>query len=132
MTDAIVKWLNRVNAQKKPEGGGAKNWWRWPLLIIIVLLGLAIGVYILNRNNRELAKLRHERNKAEIEKENKLTESLAEKELDKARAALIQINEIERRIQTIDEKLVAAEAKHAKDVEAVERMRWSDLSRGDK
>jgi transcription elongation GreA/GreB family factor len=88
-------------------------------------------MYVLNRNRKELAKLRHERNKAEIEKENELANGIAQKEIDKAKAALKKINEAERRIQDIDERLAAAEAKHAEDTKAIDRMRWGDLPRGD-
>jgi hypothetical protein len=126
--DGIIK---AIESQKPEKGGGAKSWWRWPLLILLVLAGLAIAGWISMRNRRELAKLRHEKFKREeLAKQAEVDAQVAENDLSKEKHLKVAARERERLLEA-DLKLKAAENRHAKHVDAIDRLGWGDLPRGD-
>lgn len=129
MTNTIKKWLARIEGQRKPGSKSAKSWWRWPLLVLLVMLGMFVASYVLNRNGRELAKLRHEKNKREIEEGNARAELLLNIEENRSRVALAEVKKARVALLDIERQLTEEEAKHEQDKAAIDRMRWSDLPR---
>ena len=128
MLDRIV---NAIEAQKPARGGGAKSWWRWPLLIVLLIVGLAIAAWVATRNARELARLRHEKFKRlELAKQADVDAKLAANYLSKQKHLDAAEKERERALEA-DLRLKAAENRHAKHVKAIDRITWADLTRGD-
>ena len=120
-----------VEKQKPEKGGGAKTWWRWPLLIVLVLVGLAVVAWFSNRHRRELARLRHEQFKrenaeAQAKTDAKVAASEAERDL-----RLLKVAASEVRLKEIDDAVAAAEQDYRKDLAAIDRIRLGDLPRGE-
>ena len=128
MLDWIVK---AVKAQRPddPKKNGVKSWWRWPLMMVLVLAGMAVGAWLLKRNSRELAKLRHERHVREIEAENDaalVRVDLKEKEVADT---LREVDKSMLRIKDIDLAIAEAEKRYAETNAKIDRITWDDLPR---
>lgn len=126
----IKRWVSRVDDQKA-EQGGARSWWRWPLLLVLVLAGLAVAAWIVRRDRLELAKLRHEKNKAEIEQDNARAELLANVEEGRVRDALAEVRESTARVAELTTRLRKAKEKYNADQQAIARLSWRDLRRAE-
>lgn len=127
MLERIVK---AIEAQKPKSGSGAKSWWRWPLLIVLVLAGVAVAAWIANKNAHELARLRHDQFKNKLLKKNALTASQVadnDSERDRALAKYEKQNDklLELRLQ-----LRVAEKRNETDRANIRRITWASLPRG--
>jgi uncharacterized protein HemX len=128
---ALDKISTAVTSQKeKKDKGGPGAWWRWPLIIILVLIGIAVAAWALGRNRRELAKLRHEKNKREILAENAKVLSEVEGEEKSAEMRLQAANESLERVAEINTRIQAAKDRYEKDKDRASRITWADLPAG--
>jgi uncharacterized protein HemX len=119
-----------VKDNKKPSGGG-KSWVGTLVIIAVVLVGVAVWSWISWRRNRELAKLRHEKNKTKILADQAVVDDKvaegdaaiaeAERTLDKAREDL----------RRIEADIRAEEARYEADLRAIDSIRsWRDVDPG--
>lgn len=115
-----------VNDNKKSSGGG-KSWVGTLVIIAVVLVGVAVWSWISWRRDRELAKLRHEKNKATfLEAEKAVLDHVAVG--DKAIAeAQKRIDAAEDRLRIIDADIRAEEKRYEADLRAIDSIRsWRD------
>jgi len=127
--EALVKSKSKSVdvAHGNPERKG-KSWY-WAIIIpVIVLAGLALFTWLAMRGNRELAKLRHEKNKTKILKEQ--TELFLEinKNDDQVAAAEKQLEASKDRLRIIEADIAAEEKRHETDMHALHRIRTWDGS----
>lgn len=127
----IAALAKAVEAQKPDTGSGAKSWWRWPLLIILVLVGVLVAAWALNRDRRELARLRHARNKARIEEDNATAETKAALSEATVEAALTKVIRSKVLVANLDKQIAQGEAAHAKRLADIKKITWGDLPRAD-
>lgn len=127
----LEKLASLIAKQKPEQGGGAKSWWRWPLLIVLVLIGLAIASWWMWRNGKELAKLRHGKFKREelarqAETDRKVATNKAESD-----AAVAKAKKQADRILELDLLIHAATRRNELDKARIDRITWADLPRGE-
>lgn len=116
-----------VDKNRHPTKGGGKSWLGTLVIIAVVLVGVAVWSWIAWRQGRELAKLRHEKNKAQITKETALVKTrVAEND-----AVVIQQQQIfddaEKTLQAIEADIKAEGKQYAADMRAIDSIRsWRD------
>lgn len=116
-----------VQQNKEPTKGGGKSWVGTLIIIAVVLVGIAVWSWISFRRGRELAKLRHEKNKTKILKEK--AEVMAKVgENDKVIAeAQARIDKAVTALGTIDADIRAEESRYEADIRAIDSIRsWRD------
>lgn len=127
----LVQLQGIVSKQKtastKDGKSSGKSWVGTLIIIITVLVGVAVWSWISWSRGRELAKLRHEKNKKKILieyatlmgviSENAVTVSLQQKIFDKA----------DRKLKIIEADIRAEEKRYEADMRAIDNMRsWRD------
>ena len=122
----LEKLADRLGRQRTPEGK-ARSWWRWPLIILLILIGLAVAAWVINRDRRELARLRHEKYKREQEARNAAVDAQVAATEAATDAALERVSETTHAIDAADAQLAKARRKYERDEAAIDRLRWSDL-----
>ena len=132
---SIVRRIaDAVDGQKEPETGRPKSWWRWPILILLVLLALAAVVWVWRiaaKDRRELARLRHEAEKARVEADNaKIDAAIADND--------IEVAERKRRVEASQKRVLELEIawrevdeRHQADLAAIDRITLRALPRGE-
>jgi uncharacterized protein HemX len=123
----LLDQLKGLVAKNKKESGGGKSWVGTLIIIAVVLVGIAIWSWISFRRGRELAKLRHEKNKAKILKE----KAEVDRKVAEGDAAIAEkqksIDAAEDRLQVIEADIRAEEARYEADMRAIDSIRsWRD------
>jgi len=124
----LLEQLGKLVKDNQDASGGGKSWLGTLIILAAVLAGVAIWSWIAWRKNKELAKLRHEKVKAQImadqaEVDRKVAENdaaiaAASKVLDKARDDL----------RVIEEDIRAEEGRYEADLRAIDSIRsWRDV-----
>jgi peptidoglycan hydrolase CwlO-like protein len=117
---------------QKDEGGGAKSWWRWPLIILLVLVAIAAFAWFSQRDAKELARLRHAKKKADVERAQAQTDAAIAKETAVIEEHQKKIDEALTRIEEIDTEVKEVEARLAKRKNDIDRIRtWDDAGSDD-
>jgi len=126
-TEALEK-LSKAIGQHKDEGGRVTHWWRWPLVIFLVLIAAALFAWLSRRNSKELAMLRHEKKKQEVLIAQAESDALIDDAWTTVKAYGAQIEESKKKIATIDEQIAFVEAQLEADKAAIGRIRtWDDV-----
>jgi len=126
----IERLADRLSRQRTPEGR-VRAWWRWPLILALIAVGVLAAAWILRRDRRELARLRHERYQREQEARSAaLDAQLAETE-QAAEAALERVRAATAALDAVETRLTAAQETYARTDAAIDRIRWADLPRAD-
>ena len=128
MLDRIA---NAIEAQKPDRGDGAKSWWRWPLLIMLILAGLAVAAWVATRNARELARLRHEKFKRNQLARQAAVDAQVASNNTKRDRALAEVEKQNEKLLEAKLRLHAAERRHEFNRESIRRLTWASLPRGD-
>ena len=114
-----------------PAHGGTKRVgtsWIWKLLLpLVVLAGIAAFAWFASKKNRELAKLRHEKNKAKILSEQSVVQAkIATNDEFIAEQKKIY-DAAQERIKIIDADIAAGEKQYEADLRAIDSIRsWDD------
>lgn len=116
-----------VQGHKDQDKGGGKNWVGTLIIIAVVLVGVAVWSWISWMRGRELAKLRHEKNKAKILKEKaELEKKLTNNKLTYIEAGK-RIEAADSRLAIIEADIRAEEARYEADLRAIDSIRsWRD------
>lgn len=119
-----------VKDNKKPSGGG-KSWVGTLVIIAVVLVGVAVWSWISWRRNRELAKLRHEKNKAKILAD----QAVVDKKVAEGDAAIAEAEKVLVKarddLRVIEADIRAEEARYEADLRSIDRIRsWRDVDPG--
>ena len=125
--ELLVK-IERIVNDNKGTDGGAKSWLSTVIIIVTVVVGIAIWSWISFRQNRELAKLRHEKEVARIQAEKAAVDAEVAANDTVVAEAKKKIAELEERIGYIDADIRAVEEQYAADLRAIDRIRsWNDV-----
>jgi hypothetical protein len=122
--------LTNLFASTKGDNGKPK-WWLVPVAILVLLVGLFIASSILKRNRGELAKLRHEKRKAEILEAQERSDAQRAPHEKAAKEAAQRADKAAQRIEGIDANIKRLEERHAGDQRVVDLLVWSDLPRAE-
>lgn len=135
MTGALIKKLaGAISSQKSEETGKPKSWWRWPLVILLVVLAVVAVVWLWrlsSKERRELAKLRHEKNVLKIQADQARVDAEVTRERDVIEEKRRLIAESAARVKEIDLEIAEGKERHAEVLDAIDRIRVVDLPRGD-
>lgn len=118
-SEALDKLKGFVETKKEEKASGVSSWVTGIVIFFVVVIGMFIFAWQSNKNAKELAKLRHEKNKAEIEQANaeaakKIEENgLKQAELEK------KIEESITEISEINKGIKKAEAAREADKQAI-------------
>jgi uncharacterized protein HemX len=123
--------LEGVVAQHRDPTGGGKSWVSTIIIIVVALAGVAVWSWFSSRRNRELAKLRHEKNKAAILAEKAELDAHVARSATEIAAADREIEKAEDRIRIIEADIKAGEGRYEADLRAIDRIRsWRDVNPG--
>lgn len=129
-TALLGKLEGIVGKHKSPEGGG-KSWLSTLIIIAVVLVGVAVWSWISFRNNRELAKLRHEKEKARILAEKTELDAKVAKNDEVIAEAKRRQAAVEETIRHIDADIRTEQERYEADLRAIDRIRsWRDVDPG--
>ena len=117
----------RTEVSPAVETKKATSIWSYLIVVAIALAAIAIGSWLMWRKSKELAKLRHEKNKAAIRheqlefyaelNENNVAIASAQKEIDVAASSL----------RIIEADIKAEESRYEADLRAINSIRsWRD------
>lgn len=129
----LGKVENIINANKAPasSGGGSKSWISYIIIIAVVLAGIAVWVWLSNRSNAELAKLRHEKEVQRIKAEKAAVDAEVAKSDDVAEAAKKVRLEAEAKQAIVEADIKFEEERYAANLRAIDRIRsWDDVPSG--
>lgn len=135
MTAGLIKRLaGAISSQKSEETGKPKSWWRWPLVVLLVVLAVVAVVWIWrlsSKERRELARLRHERNVLEIQAEQAQIDSAVARDRAVIADRRRLIAESAARVREIDREIAEGNRRHDEVLADIDRIRVVDLPRGD-
>lgn len=126
--EAIIKRNQHPATATSPAGGGGKSWLGTLIILAVVLAGVAIWAWVSMRRNRELAMLRHEKEKARIEADQAVMHS----QIAKDNLVLVERQKetvaAQEALRVIAADLQAEEARYEADRRAIDRIRsWDDV-----
>jgi septal ring factor EnvC (AmiA/AmiB activator) len=122
-----LKGFTETKQEAKKESGSS-SWIVAIVMVFVVLIGVFVFAWVANKNAKELAKLRHEKNKREIEEENAKVAAEAEKN-DVKRAELEKLaSETRAEIDKVDKAIKNVEAARDTDRAAIDSITsWNDI-----
>lgn len=117
--------------EKTRGDDGKPKWYWWLLAIFLFLIGMVVVGWMLNRNARELAKLRHEKEKARILRDQEDARLAAEVHHEAKEDALRRVTQAQATLDAVEAHIEKVKEQHAIDNNAAMRLRWSDLPRAE-
>jgi len=127
LEELILAQSREVEGSETAARVGTSSIWSI-LLPVVVLIGIAVYSWYARKNSRELAKLRHEKNKAKILKNKAMLDSELAGGQVKIDEIMKRVEELDEKIRIIDTDIRAEESRHEADVRAIDRMRTWDGS----
>lgn len=121
---------SKVTAEPSSQNStsSAKSW-IWAIVIaVIVLIGITVFTWISFKNGRELAKLRHEKNKAKILADQAAAEAELAKLQSEIDAAQTRADAAAEDLRRAEADIRAEEARYEANRRAIDRMRGWDES----
>jgi len=123
----LLNQLKGIAADNKKPGGGGKSWVSTLVLIAVGIAALAAWSWFSWRRGRELAKLRHEKNKAKILAAKAETDRMLAKDSEEHAVAERTLEKAEERLRIIDADIRAEEGRHEADLRAINSIdSWHD------
>lgn len=103
-------------------GRVAKSW-LWSMLIgVVVFAGIAVVVWFSSKRNRELAKLRHEKNKAKVLREQAIVDKAVKLREDEIADKQKIIDSSNERLRIIEADISAEEKRYEADLRAIDNI----------
>jgi uncharacterized protein HemX len=122
--EAVIK----RNQQPAAAGGGSKSWLGTIIILAVVLAAAAIWAWVSWRRNRELAMLRHEKEKARIQADQATMHAQIAKDSLVLAERQKEIDAAQETLRVIAADLRAEEARYEADRRAIDRIRsWDDV-----
>jgi len=123
----LLDQLKGIVTENKKATGGGKSWVGTLIIIAVVLAGIALWSWISWGRNKELAKLRHEKNKAKILKEKAEVDAKVAEGHKVVEEAQKRIDSAEEKLRIIDADIRAEEKRYEADLRAIDSIRsWRD------
>jgi uncharacterized protein HemX len=123
----LLDQLKSIVNDNKKESGGGKSWVGTLVIVAVVLVGVAIWSWISWRRGRELAQLRHEKNKAKILRDKAELDQRIAKGAEEIAAKQRVIDALEEKLRIVDADIRAEEARYEADMRAIDSIRsWRD------
>lgn len=123
----LLDQLKGIVEKKAPTKGGGRSWVSALIVITVVLVGVAVWSWISFRRGRELAKLRHEKNKAKLLKEDAVLQAQIAKNDEYIAEQEKIFNTADDRLKIIEADIRAEEKRYEADMRAIDSIRsWSD------
>jgi len=123
-------WLDRLLvavSKHKDEQYQVKSWWRWFIVIALVLFAVAIYAWLMRRGSKELARLRHEKKKARLAYEQSVVDAEVAVEERLFAEYAEKIDASSRRLEEIDAQMLEVEERNAKNNRTIDDIRtWDD------
>ena len=124
-------WLDRIDraiAKKDPTPtSGGRPWLATVIVVGLVILGVGIWGLLSWRQKKELARLRHEKNKTKILAEKAQVDAELSQAKEQIEEAGEELKQLEERIQYIDAEILAGEARYAANLRTIDSIQsWRD------
>jgi uncharacterized protein HemX len=131
LLDQLQELVKSKSKSVDPAHGGTKrvgSSWIWKLILpLVVLIGIAAFAWFANKSNRELAKLRHEKNKAKILKDQAVVQAKIATNDEYIAEQQKIYDAAQERIKIIDADIAAGEKQYEADLRAIDSIRsWDD------
>ena len=110
---------------------GSIKWYWWLVAGLVLLVALFVANSILKRDRDELAKLRHEKRKAEILEANARAEAQKAEHVRTAENAVERADKAAKRIEGINANIERIEERQAGDRAVADRLTWNQLPRAE-
>lgn len=127
----LEKIVAALKSQRGPDGRPA-SWWRWAVVAVLLLVGLAVAAWVVRRNSQELARLRHEEFERKLDARRAQTKAVVNRNAEKVAGLAIEIAAAAARHDEAAQAVVKVEEEHAETLARIEHLRWSDLPRADR
>ena len=125
----LLKVVERNRAIDNESGNAKSNGWVSAIIIFfVVLIATFVFAYVSNRNSKELAKLRHDKNKRKILAENKEALAATTQNDFIITRCETEITELQREMDGIDMRLDKVEHARKTNHKAIELITsWRDI-----
>jgi septal ring factor EnvC (AmiA/AmiB activator) len=124
----LEKLKSFTETKKEEKRDGKAGWIAGIVMFFVTVIGLIVFAYVANRKAKELARLRHEKNKREIESKNaEVNRRVAENDKEKERLGN-EISELRGKINQANVAVEKAKEVRRKDQEAINSITsWNDI-----
>lgn len=124
----LEKLKGFVETKKEAKKEGNAGWITGLIVFIVALIGVFVFAWQANKKAKELARLRHEKNKREIEQKNTETQRRVAENDKKSGRLGEEIVDLRDKIHKTDVAIAKAEEARHKDREAINSITsWNDI-----
>jgi septal ring factor EnvC (AmiA/AmiB activator) len=124
----LEKLKGFVETKKEAKKEGNAGWITGLIVFIVALIGVFVFAWQANKKAKELAKLRHEKNKREIERKNAETARQVAKNDEESDRLGKQISDLGGEIHKTEVAIERAKEARHKDREAINSITsWNDI-----
>lgn len=125
----LLDQIKGFTSKSKDKAGGKASWVTGAIAAVLAILAsFAVWSFISWRRNKELAKLRHEKNKAKILAEKADTDLLVAKGDEQIKESIKNAKIVLERIRVVEADIRAEESRYEADMRAIDSIRsWDDI-----
>jgi len=124
----LEKLKGFVESKKEEKKNGNAGWIASIIVFIVAIIGIFVFAWQANKKSKELAMLRHEKNKREVEKKNAEVDRKVEENDMRVAELDVKIGELEAEIDKADASIKKTEEARSKDQEAINSITsWNDI-----
>ncbi len=124
----ILDALKSIVVDNKSPGGGGKSWISTAIIVLVVMVAIAVWAWISFTNNRELAKLRHDREVQRIRAEKAVIDAKVATNDVAIAAAQKQVVVLTEQLKHIDGDIRTEQERYAANLRAIDRIHsWRDV-----
>ena len=117
-----------VETKKESKKDGKAGWITGIIVFLVALIGIFVFAWQANRKAKELARLRHEKNKREIEQKNAEVQVKVDENDKKSEELKKQIGDLRTEIHKADVAIEQAKEARRLDQEAINSITsWNDV-----
>lgn len=127
-TKALESLLKTVQRNRSAKDGKPNGVVSAVIIFFVVIIATFVFAYASTRKSKELARLRHEKNKRDIETKNAETKRACTENAVEAARLGAEINQIEKEVDLLDEDIAIIEKAMEKDYKAIDAITsWRDI-----